>query len=163
MQHWEDAVTQEISAEAIIRVAVVLDPGKLVLFRIRVDCPTRDVQQGSQITVPRFGHRRRANHTSAPQQIQEDGFGLVVLMLSQQYPIHSAVCKRFIANATRGGLQAFAGNFPHMNFYADKRNLPKSANRGTVLSPFRGHLVQTMINVDGRQSAGPFAGVEQCM
>ena len=113
-QQRQHRATQEVAGKALIRVAVVLDPGKPPRTRPGEDIVTTERQHGSQqrrsIAAP-LGLRDPAHspESGAAQKLEENGFGLVVAVMAQYQPVDFQPGQRGIAGVPRSRLDAAAG------------------------------------------------------
>ena len=126
-----DGQTQTVARVAWVGIAVVLDMAEAMLPDIGFNSGTRLIQPGpdpAQAFAPLPDrHASKPGHAGPTQRLQQQGFCLVTLMLSQQEQI-STCCLRHLA-------QRGIANIPCPSFDA----LPdcRPLNHGSILQPQR--------------------------
>src|SRR6185369_8297835 len=95
-------------------------------------------------------HAARALRASAAQQIEQDGFRLVVEMMRYRNRVDAKLCEGCAARCTRRRLQS---QILFFYFYSNRfeRNSKVKAKRRTESLPFPRVRTQTMIDVDRRK------------
>ena len=90
-QHGQHASSQKIPIEALIDVAVVLDPREPSRTHERLELGSRLVKQGTHQAPHAKGHisrhRSQARHARAPHQLQQQRLELIVFVMGREQPL----------------------------------------------------------------------------
>ena len=115
-QHFSPKV---ISPQGRIRVAFVLDPCESMFLRVVLQNLAFQMEQRSQEPPPPRAHPGRRRWASTAAEIEENGLGLVVEMMSEKNRVSIRRLERAVSGDTRGSLQADASGGRHSNaFYS---------------------------------------------
>ncbi len=150
-----DPVAQEVAGKGDIRVAGVLDPVQPPGIRVGGQRGARRIQQGAQVlSTPQCGLRRhgsQAVHTAAAQQLQQQGLGLVILVMGgqQAVPVRQPVGQCGIARRTRRGLRALPGPGTCIDAERHIRDIQCPADLRTVRLPGGRMHLQAMVDMHG--------------
>ena len=150
-------MTQMVAAEIELRIALVFDPGQATSARPGLDGRARTVEQGAQ--APRTGsarridcpHRRCAAHTTAAQQAKQQGFRLIVLMMTEDQPVARDAIERGVALISRRGFKSIVCVARNRHLEQGKRHFKLRTARGAGLGPGIGMRAQTMVHMRGLQ------------
>ena len=128
-----DAPAQAVAREAVVVVAVVIDPAQTMPARVRLDRFARDVapwpRKRDAVANDELGHRRERGDAAAAQRLQQEGLGLVATMVAEQDQLGAAgarhLAERAIARAARPRFDALACARPLVE--AARRELDRKA------------------------------------
>ena len=151
-------VTHEIARQGGIGIALIIDPFELRSAGIGLDFMARHVEQGAQDTQTSqsaIGRNcRRPGHTSATQQVEQQCFCLVTLMMTEQQRIGCEVGKDLITRHSCGRLKAktaFAVDFdgPYVASHTQA-----CAVSDAEIRPAPGIRRKAVVHVNGAQPFG---------
>ena len=115
-QRRKNGMTEKIPAIASISIALILDPGKFMGIGIGQQCGTRHIEQRPQEVQGGHGaHRPHAAGTgqaSTAQEVEEDGFSLIILMMRQAKLCDASRLECCITGVTCLSLQTMRGIAP---------------------------------------------------
>ena len=125
-----------------------------MLARVGDDRFTPDIEQGAQQHRPFCGspfrqHTCGTRDTSTAQQIEEDGFGLIVTMVGQHEPVGFAIGEGRVPYPAGGCLQPFATVARNIDAYDFQRYRLRLTKFGTERRPCIGVLAQTVVYMYG--------------
>ncbi len=118
----------------------------------------------STLSLPKERHRRQSLDPCSAQELQEQRFHLVVLVVREGDVIARLAGKHFVARGPRGRLDARAAR--DGDFGAAKGNAAPAAKAAAESRPARGVRAQLVIDVqrgktDGEPRAEPVQKIEQ--
>jgi len=155
-EHGQDLVPQEISRILRIGIAFIVDPAQIVIMRIGFQFGATARQQGAQQTLvakrPFCRHPGRSGHPGSAQQIEQQGFGLIALVLRQQQDFSSTGGEGGVTGGTGSGLKTESA-LP-IDRYTGNRQWHRQAFAvsGTEIRPGIGIGRQAVMDVNGRQA-----------
>ena len=112
VQQGQHLLAECVAAKTNVQIAVVLHPIEAMCPRIGQQFDASHAQERPQLTgVPagsalRFGHGRQPFGARATQQLQQQGFGLVVLVMRGEQPVAIERGKNMLALAPCGGFDS---------------------------------------------------------
>ena len=136
---------------------------------MRLQRRTRRVQQRApQLAggkVAAFAHGRQAIYAGASQGAQQEGFGLIVVVVGQRQPFAGAqqAGEGRMARVAGGGFGAEAGVIADLHVDDVQRHLPSIANTLAVRGPVVGGGLQAVVDVHGAKARMPVAGIGKQM
>ena len=140
----DDLFAQCISRITDIGVAVVIDKRQATRFNVSVNDGARHVEQRPQPedaggVGPRARHRRQSVRAGAAQQLQQHGFGLVVLVVRKENRLNARLDRgcgeRGIARSPRFCLDAFACAARDVDATFEQRNRSRRAQLDAKARP----------------------------
>ena len=110
---WCDFVPNEVALDVGVRVRLVVDPSKSPRGRVRADRRSRQCEKGAQQHRtaghrPQRRHRGKPVRTGAAQELQQQGFRLIVGVMGECDEIDGSVGERGIPGRSRRGFEARA-------------------------------------------------------
>jgi hypothetical protein len=165
LQLWKNAVPEKIPVIRHIEIAFVIDPLQRMRLGIFKQLCPRHAQQRPQNRLDlaaHLAHGRQPFHPCTTEQLQHQGFGLIVLMVGQHDCIGFVVQQHGVAFGTRGGFKTQPGIARHIDGYRFKRNFILCANTGTEISPGFCIRADAVVDMHRRQlKIKAFAGLNQ--
>jgi hypothetical protein len=187
----QDLVTEKVSLEMDIGVALVLDPGETARPGIRFDfrashvekrtedcrirdsgfgiqslttSPSRLLNPGSWILNPDERHGRQSLDPCAAEELQQQRLDLVVLVVGENDVIAGLTGKNLVTGGTCGSLEALASR--HRHVYAAEGNTAGAADTPAKSGPAARLRAQLVIYVqrgksDPQTGAQPVEDIQQ--
>ncbi|BCL75117.1 hypothetical protein JHS3_08530 [Jeongeupia sp. HS-3] len=148
-------MAQEIAGETLVVIAVVIDPAQTLNLGIFGQYGSRHIEQGAQQWQTagqgaRLGHRGQTSQTIATQGIQQHGFGLIVLVMSEAKDIGVNVLEHGIAGSPCRSFDT-TGTAIDRHPLNPTRHGQTLGNRHGRISPRIGVHRQAVMNVHGRE------------
>ena len=110
------------------------------------------------------GHGRQATHARAAQQLQHDGFRLVILMMRHHHIVGLGRMQSLIAQVARRRFQALSAIARHLHTHNVQGNTVGSAYALAMLRPLIGMRTQAVVHMhSGKPDAGGIAQRRQQM
>ena len=153
-------LAQGVATVAEVQVAVVFDPLQAKRPRMIQQIGPRHAQQRPQLCGPpirpalHLGHRRQALRSGAAQQLQQERFGLVVLLVGCEQEIRVQAAKDAQALAPRGRLDAGGIVARNLHPVSGQINGMRSTEAGAEIGPVVGVGRQAMVHVHRPQVEG---------
>jgi hypothetical protein len=159
-------VAQEVAVQRGVGVAGVLDPVQGVLARVGGDRTARQRQPRPPQPTAGEGaprpHRRQPVRPGRAQCPQQEGFGLVVLVVRGHQHLAGLhdLGKRRMAGVAGGCFKACAATAVHLHAHDLQRHLQLRAEPGAMCGPVIGLVLQAVMDVNRAQlpSAPPALG-----
>ena len=156
-QQRQHALPQIVAIKSLIDIAVVVHPGHGTGARERFEFAARLTEQGAQqpaLAEPRaLTHGRQTRYTRAAQQLQQEGFELIVQMMrgEQQLARGHRARECGVTHLTRLGFERSTRPLRHAHAAHHERDLEGRAETATVLFPGSRRGTQLMIDVHRSQ------------
>ncbi|MDD5249860.1 MAG: hypothetical protein PHY45_12790 [Rhodocyclaceae bacterium] len=144
-------MAQMIARETGIGIALVVDPAQPMRAGVSLDRIASNGEKRTQQSAIRLLHRRRAAQAGAAQQIEQQRLGLIVAMMRKYDPIVRRPRERRVACAPGGRLQAVRRIAFDLDAFHGEGNIPRRAQRTTVIFPAIGVGAQGMMDMERRQ------------
>ena len=153
-QKWQNFIAQEVAIKAAIFIARIINPVQLFPVRVGDEFITRHTEERSR--QPAYGksshglHPSQTSRPAATQEIQQQGFSLVILVMRAEQPVAGSDM-RFQRRVTcgaccrLGAITAIRGN---ANDFADKFELEFLRETLTMPGPGLRIGLQAMIHMD---------------
>jgi hypothetical protein len=155
-----DAAAQAIAREAVVVVAVVVDPAQPVAPRISLDRLTRlpepRTRPGDAVATNDLRHGRECGDAASAQRLEQESLGLVAPVVSQEDEIDAArkrhLAQGAIAGPPRPGLDALPCQRTLGETGGDQLDRraaprPPCAERPRMIEPGVGVRAEAMVNV----------------
>ncbi len=149
----DDAMADVVAGKTAIDVALVLDPGKRVRSRPGFDLRASQAEQRPQApgTSGRRQlhrrHRRGATHSRAAKKAEQQGFGLIVLMMAEGQPVAIHLRQRGMARFARRRFGALGVIAPYVDAKGDEGHFQPCAQFTAEREPVVGVRAEPVVDV----------------
>jgi hypothetical protein len=162
-QQRQHAMAEKVAVECDVGIGGVVDPLQRMPARILEQRRAWDVEQWTPqpaaTEATPVAHRAQPFHAGSAQRAQQEGFGLVVLMMGehQRLAVAQRVLERMHARLARACFGTVAAQLD-AHVHDRQRNAPDRADPLAVRGPGIGVLMQAMMHVHRAQSERPHIG-----
>jgi hypothetical protein len=162
-------VAEEVARVPAVGIALVVDPGERLRFRVRGQPRAREpeqrAQQGRASRTVR-GHRGEPVRAGAAQKLQQQRLGLIVGMVGQRHGVDVRGAQARVARRARQRLEGFAAAALQVQPMRGQRHAALRTLRCAERRPVVGVRRQAVVDVDGGQRelvprGAPDGGLEQ--